>query len=370
MVFKRRADDWMANVPASVGHNNFDEVRVDFFRERITGFEAFKKGDTTFREEFTSKTWATEYNFPAVEDGRVVRNSFPDGRPSGAQGMFINTRRKKFADPRTRQALGTAFDFEWTNANIFYGLYDRTTSFFVNSDMMATGEPSPEELALLEPFRDRIAARGVRPRLAAAADRRFGPRPRAVARRRAASSGSRLAARRQQPRQRRRRAAHRRVPLRRTLLGQDPATLRDAARPPRRRGHPADWWNRRSTRRAPSRSTSTLRSSGSPSRRPPGESIREFWSSSAAKTEGSYNLAGISDPVVDALIETMINAPTREEMVTAARALDRVLRVGHYWVPQWYKGTHHVAYWDKFGIPDMKPRYDLPVATTWWAKDA
>lgn len=369
VTFSRRADDWSANVPSRVGHSNFDNVRVDFFRERITGFEAFKKGDTTFREEFTSKTWATEYNFPAIEDGRVIRRTFPDQRPSGAQGMFINTRRKKFADPRTRQALGTAFDFEWTNENIFYGLYDRTVSFFMNSDMMATGDPSPAELALLEPFRDQIAPEA------------FGPAW---------------------------------LPPQTDGSGRDRAPLREGARLLKEAGwerkdgglvnadgerltlellYNEPYWDKIlqpfATRLGLLGIEVTMRvveSAQYQSRTKsfdfdlaiqrlsisltPGESIREFWTSPAASTEGSYNLAGIADPVVDALTQTMITAPTREAMITASRALDRVLRVGHYWVPQWYSGTHKVAYWDQFGIPEMKPRYDLPVATTWWAKDA
>ena len=125
-------------------------------------FEAFKKGDVYYREEFTSKNWATEYNFPAVEDGRVVRREFPDGRPSGAQGWFINTRREKFKDPRVREALGYAFDFEWSNKTLFYGLYERTASFFENSDMKAEGLPSEAELALLEPFREELAGNRLR----------------------------------------------------------------------------------------------------------------------------------------------------------------------------------------------------------------
>ncbi|WMS41556.1 extracellular solute-binding protein [Acuticoccus sp. MNP-M23] len=369
VVFDRRPDDWSTNVPSRVGHNNFDSVRVDFFRERITGFEAFKKGDITFREEFTSKTWATEYNFPAIEDGRVLKRTFPDQRPSGAQGMFINTRRKKFADPRTRQALGTAFDFEWTNENIFYGLYDRTVSFFMNSDMMATGDPDPAELALLEPFRDQIPAEA------------FGPAW---------------------------------LPPQTDGSGRDRAPLREGARLLKEAGWERDgsglvnadgerltveflyaqpYWDKilqpfatrlgllgvevtlrvvesaqyQSRTKSFDFDLAIQRLSLAPT---PGESIREFWTSAAAKTEGSYNLAGISDPVVDALVQTMITAPTRDEMVTAARALDRVLRVGHYWVPQWYSGTHKVAYWDQFGIPETKPKYDLPVETTWWAKDA
>lgn len=367
--FRLRDDWWGADVPAARGHNNFGAVRVDFFRERITSFEAFKVGDITFREEFTARTWATEYNFPAVNDGRVVRREFPDERPAGAQGFFINTRRAKFADPRTREALIWAFDFEWTNENLFYGLYERTHSFFMNSDMMATGEPSEAELALLEPFRGKVPEAVFGPAWTPpvtdgtgqdrAPLRRANELLQAAGWRRDAdglvnADGERLTVEFLYQQQ-----DFERILLpyanRLKLLGVD-AQLRivDGAQY-QRRLQDFDF------------DLTTRRYALSPT---PSEAIREFWSSRTADLPGSYNLAGIKDPVVDALTEKMLAASTREEMVIAARALDRVLRLGFYWVPQWYKGIHTVAYWDIFGIPDEKPRYDLPVATTWWAKDA
>src|SRR5262249_105308 len=125
-------------------------------RDRAVGFEAFKAKAYDLREEFTSKTWATEYNFPAVNSGLVVKLTLPDGRPSGAQGMFINTRRAKFAHPRLPKPLDYAFDVEWTHRTLFFGAYTRTASYFENSDLKAEGLPSPDELKLLEPFKDRL----------------------------------------------------------------------------------------------------------------------------------------------------------------------------------------------------------------------
>jgi len=369
VTYVRRADDWTAKIPARVGHNNFDEVRVEFYRERLAAFEAFKKGDLTYREEFTSKTWATEYNFPALNDGRVVKRQFPDDRPAGAQGFFINTRRKKFADPRTREALGYCFDFEWANQNLFYGSYERTTSFFVNSDLEATGTPSEAELKILEPYRGRVP------------EAAFGPvwlppvtdgtgNDRAPLRRAAQllkeagwersdgglvnADGERLTIEfiYFQPTWDRVLLPFK-TQLERLGVGAELRLVESAQYQSRLNSFDFDM--------------TTRRFAMSPT---PGESIREFWGSASANVDGSNNLAGIADPVVDELIEKMLAATTREEMTTVAHVLDRILRVGHYWVPQWYNKWHNVAYWDVFGIPDKMPRYEFPVASTWWAKDA
>ena len=154
--FERVKDWWGADLPVSRGSYNFDIVRYEFYRDRDVAFEGFTGKNYLFREEFTARIWATRYDFPAVKDGRVKREVLPDETPSGAQGWFINTRREKFKDPRVREALIQAFDFEWTNKTIMYGAYARTHSPFQNSDMMASGPPSPEELKLLEPFRGQV----------------------------------------------------------------------------------------------------------------------------------------------------------------------------------------------------------------------
>src|SRR5713226_1934546 len=154
--YERVKDWWGADLPVARGHNNFDIVRYEYFRDREAGFQAFTAKNYLFREEFTSRVWATRYDFPAFRDGRVKREELPDNRPSGAQGWFFNTRRDKFKDRRLRDALNYAFDFEWTHRNIMYGAYKRTHSVFQNSDMMATGKPGAEELAILEPFRGKV----------------------------------------------------------------------------------------------------------------------------------------------------------------------------------------------------------------------
>ncbi|HYA06997.1 MAG TPA: extracellular solute-binding protein, partial [Xanthobacteraceae bacterium] len=155
--YERVKDFWGADLPVNRGQYNFDVVRFEYYRDREVGFEGFTARNYLFREEFTSRTWATRYDFPALKSGRVKKDVLPDDTPSGAQGWFINTRRTKFADPRLREALCDAFDFEWTNKTIMYGAYDRTVSVFQNSDMMAQGLPSEQELKLLAPFRGRVA---------------------------------------------------------------------------------------------------------------------------------------------------------------------------------------------------------------------
>ncbi len=156
--YDRVADWWGADLPVSRGQNNFDVVRFEYYRDRDVAFEGFTAKSYLFREEFTSRIWKTRYDFPAIKDGRVKTDTIPDDTPSGAQGWFINLRREKFADPRLREALCDAFDFEWTNRTIMYGAYDRTVSVFQNSDMMATGKPGADELTLLEPFRGQLPA--------------------------------------------------------------------------------------------------------------------------------------------------------------------------------------------------------------------
>ena len=363
--FERFPDWWGKDLAVSRGQYNFEIVRVEFFRDRQIGFQALTNGTVTWREEFTAKTWATEYNFPAANDGRVVRRVFPDDRPAGAQGWFLNTRREKLSDPRTREAIGLAFDFEWSNANLFYGLYGRTQSWFQNSDMMAEGTPGEAELALLEPFRDALPEEVFGPVWTAPVSDGSGQD------RRLLREASRLLSEAGWKRDGRQLVDSAGRPFTIEVMS-DSSSFERVVQP----------WVRNlgligieaSFRLVdPAQFQSRLndfdfdvvgrRFALSPTL---GEAIREFWSSAAAGVPGSTNLAGIRSEAVDALVDAILSAETRDQMVTAARALDRVLRVGHYWVPNWYKGTHTVAYWDVFGMPDDKPRYGFPVEETWW----
>ena len=309
--YERVKDWWGADLPVERGQNNFDIVRFEYYRDRDVGFEGFTAGNYLFREEFTSRTWATRYDFPAFKDGRVKRDVLPDDTPSGAQGWFINTRRQKFADPRLREALIDAFDFEWTNKTVMYGAYERTVSVFQNSDMMAKGPPSTEEIALLEPFRDKLPAEVFgEPYLPPVSDGSGQDRAPA-AQGRAAFERCRLRHHRRQARAAERRAHHHRIPDRRGhvfephhgpfvknlgTLGID-ATVRivdPVQYRARRDGFDFDI---------------TVDRFGFSAT--PGDSLRTFFSSQAAALKGSNNLAGIADPAVDALIDAIIAAQTR-----------------------------------------------------------
>ncbi len=363
--YHRVEDWWGKDLPVSQGTFNFDVLRIEFFRDLQVAFEGFKKGSITFQEDFSSKRWATEYGFPAVADGKVKRAEFPDNRPSGAQGWFFNTRRGKFADPRIRQAIGLAFDFEWANKNLFYGLYSRTNSFFENSVMMAEGEPKAEELALLAPFQDNLPEAVFGPAIMAPVSDGSGQDRTLL---RAADTLLKEAG---CQRDGRRLLLPDGKPFEIEFLSNSPAFERIVLpyvknlerlgiKATFRLVDPSQYQSRLNDfdfdvcgRRYSLDATL-------------GESLRQFWGSKAASTPGSYNIAGIANLAIDALIEKAIFAKTRQEMEIAARALDRCLRAGYYWVPQWFKPVHTVAMWDIFGMPEEPPTYDFPVETTWW----
>ena len=364
--YERVKDWWGADLPVSRGQNNFDVLRYEYYRDRDVGFQGFVAGNYLFREEFTSRIWAMRYDFPAIAAGRVKKDVLPDDTPSGAQGWFINTRRKKFADPRLREALDNAFDFEWTNKTVMYGSYERTVSVFQNSDMMAKGPPSAEEVALLEPFREKLPAEvfgepyvppvsdgsgADRAQLRKAAQLLKDAGCNVVNGKRVLPTGEPIAIEflldeaSFEPHH---------MPFVRNLgtLGidasirlVDPVQFRA-----RRDGFDFDIVIDRFGFAAT-----------------PGDSLRSFFSSQAAALKGSNNLAGIADPAVDALIDAIIGAQTRPALTAACRALDRVIRVGRYWIPQWYKASHWIAYWDVFGRPPAQPRYFRGIPDTWWA---
>jgi microcin C transport system substrate-binding protein len=365
ITYKRRDDYWAKDLPINRGTNNFDEIRFEYYRDRTPALEGFKAGNYDFREEYTARDWVTGYEIPAMRDGRMKKIVLPDANPSGAQGFFFNTRRAKFADPRVRKALDLAFDFEFTNKNLFYGLYQRTNSYFENSDMKAEGLPSPAELALLEPFKDKLPKAVFEAPYTSPVSDGSGTDRKLLreAARLLDEAGCKM-------KDRARVCPNGEVLEIEFLIYENsferiiapyvknlqaigvPATIRrvDSAQYQRRtKAFDFDVVTSRFVMRLT-----------------PGNEMRNYWASENANVEGSVNLAGIKDPVIDALLDKVVEAKSREELVAATRAIDRVLRAGHYWVPQWYKASHHIAYWDKFSGPETKPKYSRGAPDTWW----
>jgi microcin C transport system substrate-binding protein len=369
ITYRRNPDYWAKDLPVNRGRWNFDKIRFEYFRDRTAGMEAFKAGAYDFREEFTSKVWATEYDFPAVRDGRVKKEVLPDETPSGTQGFFLNTRRDALKDPSVRKALDLAFDFEWTNRNVFYGLYTRTVSFFENSPMKAEGMPSDPERALLTNLGVPVSDEALGPAYVPAKSDGSGQDRNILV------EAGKLLDEAGWTIKNGVRVNGKGEPLKLEILFFEDVFQRlvtpyvknlkllgiDAHM---RMVDPAQYQQRLksfdfdiTTERYQMRNT-------------PGVELRSYFGSQAAKMSGSLNLAGISDTAVDVLIERVIAAKSRDELNTAARALDRVLREGHYWVPHWYKPSFNVAYWDKFSRPAVKPRFDRGILDTWWYDEA
>ena len=367
ITFERMKDWWGESLPSQVGTSNFDELTFEYFRDRDVAFEAFKAGAYLFREEFTSRIWATQYDFPALKDGRVKREILPNLAPSGGQGWFFNTRRAKFADPRVRRALGMAFDFEWTNKTIMYGSFERVTSYFPNSAMMAVGPLPDDERALLEPFRDKLSplvfGEAVVPPVSdgSGSDRTLLQAARVLlAEAGWTIEGGGL-----------RNAKGEKLSI--EFLDDDNSLEKHTApliQNLKRLGIAANFRvidaAQFQKRRDDSDFDMLVQAFGFTST--PGEDLRNSFSAKAAASPGSYNLSGIADPVVDALIDRIIAAQTRDELERNGRALDRVLRAGFYWIPQWHKAEHWLAYWDRFEHPAQKPRFTRGAPETWWGK--
>ena len=366
IIYRRNPDYWGNELPINIGQNNFDRIRVEYFADTSAAFEAFKGGTYTFRNENFSLNWATGYEFPAIEKGWVVKREFANGNPASGQCFVFNLRRDKFKDPRVREAIGLMFNFEWSNETLFYGLYSRIHSFWENSELAATGMPSEEELALLEPLRGMIP------------DTVF-TEPAVMA---PSSSQRKL------DRNNLRRASQlldeagwtigddgtRRnsvgEPLTIEFLGSSPAFDRiinpyvenlravgvDAVYT---RIDPAQFTNRERER-----DFDIITSSFALSLEPSGSGLRQRFGSE--HVNGVFNDAGIASEGVDRLIDHIQESESIEELHIAVKALDRVLRAERLWVPQWYKSIHTVAYYDLFDHPENLPPYSLGQLSFWW----
>ena len=372
LVWERVEDYWAADLPANRGHFNFDRIEYDYYLDRDILFEAFKAGEIDFRQDFTSRNWATGYDVAAVERGLIQRMEVPSTDFRGIQGFFLNTRIPRLSDIRVRQALNNLFNFAFINRTLMFGLYHQMDSYFPGSPYSATGIPEGPELTYLEPHRDSLPA--------ALFEQPFGL---------PANDGMQLS------RENRRRATAlfaeagwtvQDGALRHTETGQ-PFTLEILIVGSGLEPHTLAWVSdlEQAGISATVRSVDTAQYQRRFRERdfeaisfaytfypPPGPPLRDRFGSYASETVGSANIIGIQDPVVDALLEEVTAASTEEEKRAATRALDRVLLWGHYVVPHWYKDVAWIAYWDRFGLPENHPQYDYAAPNgigfqpTWW----
>jgi len=364
ITYERRPDWWAANLPTGKGTNNFDRVRIEYFRDSTVAMEGFKAGQIDLRSENIAKNWANAYAFPAVGNGLVIKKSFEHRLPTGMQGFAMNTRRPVFQNPLVRQAMAWAFDFEWANKNLFYGAYTRTLSYFSNSELASSGIPQDGELALLEPFRASLPPQlftqpfrlpvtdgsgNNREQLRTALDLLQQAGWQVKDRKLVGPDGQ---------------------PMAFTILLDDPS-LERAALPyvqtlqklgiearvrtvdPAQYQHLTDDFD--------FDMIMMIYAEGDI----PGNELRDYFTCPAAKAQGSMNAPGICDPAVDALVQDVISAQDRGSLAVAARALDRVLLWQWYMVPNWHSSEFHVAWWNRFGQPG-KPIREGFNFDTWW----
>ena len=368
--YERVADYWGRDFGFSRGQYNFDRLRIEFYRDRQAAFEAFKKGEILYRQEFTARVWATGYDFPALNEGRVVKREFPSEKRPALQAWALNGRRAQFQDLRVRQAIGMCFDFEWTNRNMFFDAYTRSQSPFERSEFKAEGAPGPEELALMERFRGRIPEEAFGEAIVQPVSDGSGRDRRLLrdARRLLEEAGWKPQAGLL--------VNERGETLKLQILVQDEVFVRvDTPFVENMRAIGID----ASIRLVDSSQFQARRidfdfdmigvaSSFSPT--PTQDSLRSFFHSASASLPSSSNLAGIADPAVDELVDLSGTVDSREELVTVLRVLDRVLRARRDWIPNWHAANHRAAFWDMFGFKEPKPDYGFPVEAMWWFDEA
>lgn len=366
ITYERVKDWWGANLPVYKGQYNVDEIRIDYYRDMDVLFEAFKAGKVDFREENIARNWATAYDFAAVQDGRVQKALLAHQLPQGMQGFVMNQRRPLFQDIRVREALNYLFDFEWMNKNLFFNAYTRTASYFENSELAARGLPTADEIAVLEPFKAQLP-----------------PELLTKEWRNPVTDGS------GRSRDNLRHALdllqkagwilkdgklvdHHGVQFRFELLLSSQSFERVALAYKQslaRAGIELDvrvvdaaQYQKRSESFDFDMLIEVLGQSLSP-----GNEQRDYWFSTSADRTGSKNIIGVKNPVVDALVDKIITAPDRASLITRVHALDRVLLWQWYVVPNWYLGSHRVAWWDRFGRPAIQPIYGDPgFPERWW----
>ena len=365
ITYARIKDYWGADLPVNKGRYNVDTIRYDYYRDATIALEAFKAGQYDVRQENSSKAWATGYDSPALRAGLIKKEQIANQLPSGMQGLGYNLRRPLFEDPRVREALAYAFDFEWSNKNLFYGYYKRTRSYFDNSELAATGVPQGQELQILDKFKGQIpdavfTTEYDPPKYDGSGNIRDGLR-KAIKLLMAAGwtfKGEKLV------------NAKTGEPFEFEILLNEPIYERivlpfaqNLARmgiTARVRTVDTAQYQRRMDTFDYDMTVVLLPQSLSP-----GNEQRDFFGSRAADEHGSQNVIGIKSPVIDELIEELINSPDRASLVAHTRALDRVLQFGYYVIPQFHLGAFWVAHWDKYRRPEISPKYAVGF-DTWW----
>ncbi len=364
ITYERVMDYWAKDLPVNKGRYNFDLIRIDYYRDATVALEAFKAGEFDFRQENVAKNWAIAYDIPAVRNGQIIKEGIPHEQGTGMQAFVFNTRRAMFEDLRVRQALGYLFDFEWTNKNLFYGAYTRSNSYFSNTELASRGLPAGKELAILERYREQLPKElftkpftlpvtkgdgNIRPNLRQAL-RLFKQAGWQLKDKKLVNADGQ--------------------PMAFEILLVQP-TFERIVLP----------YKRNLEKLGIEVSVRTVDTSQYKTRLDnfdfdiavgnfgqslsPGNEQRDFWGSAMADEQGSRNLMGIKNPVIDELIELVISAPDRDSLVARTRALDRVLLWQHYLVPNWHITQHRIVYWNKFKRPDTSPRYALGFYT-WW----
>jgi len=365
LVYARNPDYWGTDLPINRGRNNFDRLRVEYYADYNAAFEGFKAGSYTFRNEASSKSWATGYDFPGIDKGWVNKDELPDGSIATGQSFVFNLRRPQFRDIRVREAIGLMFNFEWSNETLFYGLYARITSFWENSDLAVSGPPSEAERALLEPLAGHfpegiLTDPAVMPPESGSRQLDRGNLRRAS--RLLSSAGWEVGddgVRRKDG-----------EPLRVEFLNDSPSF--DRVINPYVQNLRALGVDARLVRVDNAEFTNRERShdfdiitAQFPMSYVPGNGLKQYYGSETAD-DSVFNKMGLKNPGIDALIRHVVDAGTQEELTTAVHALDRGLRALRFWVPQWFKDVHTVAYFDMYRHPDPLPPYSLGALDFWW----
>jgi len=366
--YDRIEDYWAKDLPVQKGFNHFDRIRIEFFRDRQPQFEAFKKGSIDYREESVSKNWATAYDFPAIQQGKVIKRTFSREKRPLMQAWALNQRRERFRDPRVREAIALCFDFEWTNEHLFYKVYARSQSSFNGSDFQASGLPTPDELKVLERYRgklpDAVFGEAILMPVSDGTGRDRAQFAQAIKLLEAVGferkngqfhdkDGSKFALEILSNSETFTRVYNPYVQKLRAIGIDASLQLVDASQYQSRiQDFQFDMVGM------------ALQFSPTPTQ----ESLAGMFGSGSAKVPGSYNLPGTEDPLIDALIADIGKVSTREELVATMRVLDRYLRIRRDWIPNWTTANHLAAYWDRFGFKEPKPDYGFPVETLWWIK--